>query len=132
MGYATPKARKYCSQKCSLQALQSLWQTQSHRFKPGGKAWNEKHRDLPRDAQRRPLIPCTDCGHLISLYPTRGKRSGRCKSCSFAFRRNTPRTRIWKNGYVYKEGGDRPIPEHIRKAERVLGRALGPKEVVHH
>ena len=61
-------------------------------------------------------------------------KTKKCSSCSKKWRSSQQRKRTWSNGYVYFECGNRPRPEHIVKAEKILGRALDAtrKECVHH
>lgn len=70
---------------------------------------------------------CPDC--KINLKVVYSKR---CRDCAYAFRRDNVGRRVYKSGYVYEEGGKRPRPEHIVKAEKALGRPLKTGEQVHH
>lgn len=116
-------------QRIHLQKLNALPQTEIHRFDLGHEPWNLRYGDLPRNKHRQPLIPCEGgCGKMVIVY----SKTHRCSSCSYRFRTNSKRTRIWSNGYVYREGGTRPRPEHIVIAEKVLGRSIKRGECVHH
>ncbi len=116
-------------QMIHLKKLNSLLQTEENRFHLGGKPWNLKYGNLPRNKYRQPLIPCEgNCGKMVTVC----SKTHRCKSCSYKFRTDSKKMRVWSNGYVYNEGGNRPRPEHLVIAERTLGRELKENECVHH
>lgn len=107
------------------QAMHIVWlnglpQTDLARRRKGSTPWNRG---------RNPNISytCPVCGEPKTAY---GKM---CKRCSYNNRTHKDRPRIWKTGYRYVEGGDRPRPEHVVIASKILGRPLNtPRECVHH
>lgn len=102
-----------------LEKLNFLPQTLLNRYRDG---------HIPHNKSREPKKNiCPICG-----INEKGVYFSKCKPCSYKIRREAIRERTWGNGYVYKECGNRPRPEHINIAEKVLGRKLKQGENVHH
>jgi len=113
-------------QLAHLKFLNSSPKTLASRFQKGRTPEGQKYFDVPRDSWGTALKTCAICEtSLISMY----SKSGKCRKCAFKLKRKTNK-RIRKDGYVYEK--DCRYPEHIRIAEKILGRMPKSDEVVHH
>lgn len=86
-------------------------------------------RECLSESRRRVLkIPCTKCGKIVRRWPSEVSKNGRGTFCSREC------LQLYFNDsrkpHVYPKQGGRHA--HRSAAETALGRALRPREVVHH